>query len=121
MSEQQTEIKLVKGMKGTAEEDKFLENMKDRKYLIFNRRDHWDNSDQFRAFKCKKLRYQIYFDLFDIHKVVVGKSNAKIIERLTDAVSSPLKWWGKGSYKYFELDDDKLNILFSFLSKDECV
>jgi len=119
MSEQQVEIELVKGMKETAEETIFLENMKEYRFLEFNRRNHWDNSDQFRAFKCKKLRYQIYFDLFDIHKVVVGKRNAEIIENLTGSVSNPLKGWGASSYEYFELDDDELDILFSFLAPDD--
>jgi hypothetical protein len=119
MNEQQTELKLVTGMMGTSVETKFLENMKDHKYLHFNRRDHWDNSDQFRAFKCNKLPTQIYFDLFDIHNILVGKRNADIIERITGAVVNPSTWWGKNAYKYYELDDEKLNILFTFLSNDD--
>ena len=111
---------LVKGMKETPDETIFLENMKEHRFLEFNRRNQWDNSDQFRASKCKKLQYQIYFDLFDIHNVVVGKRNAEIIEKITGSVSNPVKWWGKGSYEYYELDDDKLDILFSFLSNDDC-
>ena len=119
MSEQQKELKLQAGMMDTPEETTFFENMKDRKYLEFNRRSQWDNSDQFRAFKCKKLRYQIYFDLFDKRNILVGKINAKKIEKITGSVSKPIKWWSKSSYKYFELDDEKLNLLFTFLSSDD--
>ena len=117
MNLQQMEIEFKKGTMGSTDETIFLENMKKHSFLEFNRRKQWDDSDQFRAFKCKKLRYQIYFDLFDVHNVVAGARNARVIEKITGSVPTPVKWWGKGSYNYFKLGDEELNLLLSFLSE----